>query len=95
MKKKLHWLALIALAAVWIYSVGRSAGELLELVALVDAAPTEPVVAVEAPSQPLVAPVAAQRDHDAPQAVPAPRQLTLASVRRSALAKAPRVAERA
>jgi hypothetical protein len=73
MQKKLYWLALIPLAAVWIYSVGRSAGELLELLELVDAAPTEPIVTVEVPRQPLVAPVAAQRDDEAP----APRQVTL------------------
>jgi hypothetical protein len=77
MRKKLYWLALIPLAAVWIYAVGRSAGELLELVALVDAAPAEPIVTVEAPSRPLVAPVAAQRDDEAPATTPAPRQVTL------------------
>jgi hypothetical protein len=70
MQKKPYWLALIALiavGAVWIYAVGQSAGELLALLA---AAPTQPVVAVEAPSEPLTAPLGAQRGHEAPVAEP-------------------------
>jgi hypothetical protein len=70
MQKKPYWLALIALiavGAVWIYTVGQSAGELLALLA---AAPPQPVVAVEVPSEPLSAPLRAQRGHEARAAEP-------------------------
>ncbi|HJR70683.1 MAG TPA: hypothetical protein VKA43_11625, partial [Gammaproteobacteria bacterium] len=73
MQKKPYWLALIplipliALGAVWIYAVGQSAGELLALLA---AAPTQPVVAIEAPSEPLAAPSGAQHGHEVSAAEP-------------------------
>jgi hypothetical protein len=67
MQKKRYWLALMPLAAVWVYAVARSGGELFSLFSPEAA---QAVLTVEAPSEPLVAPLAVQRGDEAPAAEP-------------------------